>query len=251
MKQYGLIGYPLAHSFSEKYFNEKFRKEKISDCDYRLFPLKHINQLPELIQKNLSLRGLNVTVPHKESVLSYLDEMDEQAKAVGAVNCIKIIRKHNSIKLIGYNTDVHGFEGSLKPSLKSFHQHAIIFGTGGGAKAVAYVLKKLGISYTYVSRNPGNSNTIGYLDLTKPLIQNNLLIINTTPLGMFPQTQTFPQFPYEQLGKRHLLFDLIYNPEQTLFLQKGKKQGTTVKNGLKMLYIQAEKSWEIWEKISD
>lgn len=248
MKQFGLIGYPLAHSFSEKYFKDKFRKEKITDCDYRLFPLKYINQLPELIDENPSLYGLNVTVPYKESVISHLDEMDEVAKAVGAVNCIKITRKHHGKKLIGYNTDVIGFEDSLKPNLKSWYQHAIVFGTGGSAKAVAYVLKKLGISYTYVSRNPGNSDTIGYPDLTKPLIRKYLLIINTTPLGMYPQTQTFPQIPYEQLGEQHLLFDLIYNPEQTLFLQKGKKQGTAIKNGLEMLYLQAEKSLEIWKK---
>jgi shikimate dehydrogenase len=248
MKQYGLIGYPLAHSFSENYFKDKFRREKINDCVYNLFPLKHINQLPEFINENPSLCGLNVTVPYKESVIRHLDELDEQAKKVGAVNCIKISRQHHEKKLVGYNTDVIGFEDSLKPILKSWHQHAIILGTGGGAKAVAYVLKKLGITFTYVSRNPGNSDTLGYPDLTKPLIQKYLLIINTTPLGMFPQTQTFPQFPYEQLGERHLLFDLIYNPEQTLFLQKGKKQGAAIKNGLEMLYIQAEKSWEIWEK---
>ncbi len=248
MKQYGLIGYPLAHSFSENYFKEKFRREKINDCVYNLFPLRHINQLPEFINKNPSLCGLNVTVPYKESVISHLYELDEVAKAVGAVNCIKITRQQHGTKLIGFNTDVIGFEDSLKPNLKSWHQHAIILGTGGGAKAVAYVLKKLGITFTYVSCNPGNSDTIGYPDLTKPIIQNHLLIINTTPLGMYPQTQTYPQIPYELLGERHLLFDLIYNPEQTLFLQKGKKQGTAIKNGLEMLYIQAEKSWEIWEK---
>jgi len=247
MKQYGLIGYPLAHSFSEKYFKDKFRREKINDCVYNLFPLRHINQLPEFIDKNPSLCGLNVTVPYKESVINYLDELDEQAKTIGAVNCIQIIKQHHRNKLVGFNTDIIGFEESLKPNLKSWHQHAIILGTGGGAKAVAYVLKKLGITFKYVSRNPGSGDAIGYPDLTKPLIQDHLLIINASPLGMYPETQSWPQIPYKYLGKRQLLFDLIYNPEQTLFLQKGELQGATILNGLEMLYIQAEKSWEIWE----
>ena len=248
MKLFGLIGYPLKHSFSEKYFNDKFRKERITDCSYKLFPLAEINQLPDIIKENPSICGLNVTIPYKESVIPYLDESDEQAKTVGAVNCIKIIKQNEKNKLIGFNTDIIGFEDSLKPVLKTWHRQAIILGTGGGAKAVAYVLRKLGISFKYVSRNPGNSDTIGYPEINKQIIQDHLLIINTTPLGMFPNTGAFPQIPYGQLGRRHLLFDLIYNPELTLFLQKGKKQGATIKNGLEMLHIQAEKSWEIWKE---
>lgn len=248
MKQFGLIGYPLAHSFSEKYFKEKFRKENISDCVYQLFPLEKINKLPKLILENPSLGGLNVTVPYKESVIKYLDELDKVAQVVGAVNCIQIEKRGKGDRLIGYNTDVIGFEQSLMPYLKSYHQSAIILGTGGSAKAVAYVLKKLGIAYTLVSRNAKDKNTIGYADLTESFIQNHLLIINTTPLGMYPNTQLFPQIPYEHLTEQYLLFDLVYNPEQTLFLQKGKLQGATIKNGLEMLYLQAEKSFEIWNQ---
>lgn len=248
MNQYGLIGYPLSHSFSEKYFKEKFRKDNLTDSDYNLFPLKHIDQFPDLLKKNPSLYGLNVTVPYKESVIQYLDQLDEVAKAVEAVNCIKMKDDRNGKKLIGYNTDVIGFEDSLKPKLESRHQNAIILGSGGGSKAVAFVFKKLGIDFKYVSRDPDANESIAYQELTKSIIQDHLLIINTTPVGMYPQTQSFPPIPYEYLGKQHLLFDLIYNPEETLFLQKGKEQGATILNGLEMLHIQAEKSFEIWRK---
>ncbi len=248
MKQFGLIGYPLTHSFSEKYFLEKFSRESIDDCNYKLFPLKQIEQFPELIKDNISLQGLNVTVPYKESVIRYLDKMSDVVREIGAVNCIKIAKTEQGTQLIGYNTDVFGFETSLKPHLKSWHQHAIILGTGGSAKAVAYVLKKLGINYTYVSRKPVNKDAISYPDLTKLFIKSHLLIINTTPLGMFPLTKNFPKIPYDHLSVQHLLFDLIYNPEQTQFLKKGKLQGATILNGLEMLHVQAEKSFEIWEK---
>ena len=187
-------------------------------------------------------------MPYKESVIDYLDELDEVAQVVGAVNCIKIVRGTKGKRLIGYNTDVIGFEESLRPQLKSYHKYAIILGTGGSAKAVAFVLNKLGIAFTFVSRNPKEKNTIVYADLTKSLIQNHLLIINTTPVGMYPNTQSFPQIPYEHLTERHLLFDLVYNPEQTQFLKNGKLEGASIRNGLEMLHMQAEKSFVIWEK---
>ncbi len=248
MKQYGLIGYPLSHSFSEKYFKDKFRKEDKPDSDYKLFPLEHIEQFPELIVENLSLCGLNVTVPYKKAVLQYLDELDEVAQSIGAVNCIKILKDGNKNQLIGYNTDAIGFEESLKPYLKSWQKTALILGTGGSSKAVAYVLKKLGIAYTFVSRSPNLKNSIGYTDLTETIIQNHLLIVNTTTLGMFPEIQTFPPIPYEYLSRRHLLFDLIYNPEKTIFLQKGELHGAAILNGLQMLHIQADRSFEIWNQ---
>lgn len=246
MKQYGLIGYPLAHSFSEKYFKNKFRKGNINDIKYQLYPIKHIDQLPSLIHNNPSLYGFNITIPYKQTVIGYLDELDDIAQAVGAVNCVKIIKGTNGNKLIGFNTDVFGFEESLKPFLKSVHLNAIILGTGGSARAVAYVLNKLGIGFTFVSRKGKDKNTITYPDLTKSVINSHLLIINATPLGMYPNTHTFPHFPYEDLTEKHLLVDLVYNPEQTLFLKKGKLQGATILSGLEMLYIQADKSFEIW-----
>lgn len=248
MKQFGLIGYPLTHSFSEKYFQEKFRRENIVDSNYKLFPLQQIEQFPELIRNNLSLCGLNVTVPFKESVINYLDQLDDVAREIGAVNCIKTTKTAKGTQLIGYNTDAFGFENSLKPHLKPWHQHALILGTGGSAKAGAYVLKKLGITFTFVSRNPKNIATIGYSDLSKSRIQDHLLIVNTTPLGMFPEIQDFPKIPYDYLGTQHLLFDLIYNPEQTQFLKKGKLQGASILNGLEMLHIQAEKSFVVWDR---
>lgn len=248
MKLFGLIGYPLVHSFSEKYFQTKFRKENISDCKYNLFPIKQIEKFPELIKENSGLLGLNVTVPYKESVITYLDELDFTAKAVGAVNCIKLVKDQENIKLIGYNTDIYGFEKALKPKLKSKHKKALILGTGGSAKAVAYVLRKYQIHYTFVSRNPKTDDFLSYNDLNESIIREYLLIINTTPLGMFPNAQYYPSIPYANISDQHLLFDLIYNPNQTIFLQKGKHHGASIQNGLDMLYFQAEKSFEIWEK---
>ncbi len=246
MKQFGLIGYPLSHSFSEKYFRAKFRKEKITGYDYKLFPLETIEQFPELIKENPNLYGLNVTVPHKETIVNYLDALDETAKAVGAVNCIKIVKQQEEIKLLGYNTDVYGFEEALKPILKSRHHHALILGSGGSAKAVASVLQKLQIDFVFVSRNPTTKEILLYNDLNKSIIREHLLIINTTPLGMYPETKNYPPIPYEYLGGQHLLFDLIYNPAQTVFLQKGEARGASIQNGIEMLHLQAEKSFEIW-----
>lgn len=246
MRLYGLIGYPLGHSFSQKYFSEKFVREGITDARYELFPLKNIADLPALLGQNPDLRGLNVTIPHKETVLSYLHELDETARAVGAVNCIKI----ENGKLRGFNTDVIGFEKSLQTAdggrWTMFDKKALILGTGGASKAVAFVLKKLGISYQFVSRNPVGENQISYANLVSFLTPHPLLLINTTPLGMAPNMDVYPDLPFERLTPEHFVYDLIYNPPETLLLRRAKAQGCTVKNGLEMLHLQAEAAWEIW-----
>jgi shikimate dehydrogenase len=238
-KVFGIIGYPLSHSFSPAYFKKKFEAEHI-DAVYNAFPLGNIEGFTVLIKNHNELNGLNVTIPYKESVIKYLDETDAIAKAIGAVNCITI--KKGRIK--GYNTDVIGFEKSLLPLLQPHHQHAFILGTGGASKAVAYVLNKLGISFQKVSREM--TGALHYDDITPELIQHHTLIINTTPLGMYPNADAFPKLPYEAIGKQHLLYDLIYNPEETKFLSLSRAQGATIKNGFEMLEIQAEESWRIW-----
>ncbi len=241
MKQYGLIGYPLGHSFSKKYFDEKFAKENLQDCSFELFPIEKIEAFTEIISNSKNLQGLAVTIPHKEAIMPLLTEISDAAKAIGAVNCIKIIDG----KAIGYNTDVIGFEKSLLPLLQPHHTKALVLGTGGASKAVQYVLKKLGISFLLVSRNK-TVNTITYEDISKEIIQIHTLIINSTPLGMTPNERGFPNISYEQLTAKHLLYDLIYKPEKTLFLQKGEAQGCVIKNGFEMLILQAEENWEIW-----
>lgn len=237
---YGLIGYPLSHSFSPGYFKEKFAKVEI-DAVYRLFPLANIKELPQLLAKYPSLSGLNVTIPYKEQVIPFLDDIDNAAKAIGAVNCIKI----SNGQLKGYNTDVIGFEHSLAPLLQPQHTKALVLGTGGAAKAVAYVLGKLNINYQLVSSSD-KTGTIAYRDISTDTIEEHKLIINTTPLGMHPNTDACPDIPYSALGETHLLYDLIYNPEETTFLKKGNAQGATTKNGYEMLVLQAEASWDIW-----
>lgn len=237
---YGLIGYPLSHSFSPDYFRKKFAREGI-DAVYRLFPLASINELPNLLNEHPSISGLNVTIPYKEQVIPFLDDIDDAAKAVGAVNCIKI----DNGKLKGYNTDVIGFKQSLTPLLQTHHNKALILGTGGAAKAVAYVLSKLNIGYSLVSRS-GKEGSIAYSDITDLTIKEHPLIINTTPLGMHPNADTSPDLPYSAIGQKHLVYDLVYNPEETLFLKGGKAQGATTKNGYEMLVLQAEASWDIW-----
>jgi len=240
MKTLGLIGFPLSHSFSKKYFSEKFEKEGITGCQYELFPLETIKELPGLLAKNPSIVGLNVTIPYKEAVLPYLDEVDESA-AFGAVNTIKI----ENGKLRGFNTDVYGFEESLKPLLKTHHKGALVLGTGGAAKAVVSVLERLGIAHMYVSRTP-HEGQFSYKDINKNILEKHQIIVNTTPLGMYPKAERCPDLPYEQLSDKHLLYDLVYNPDVTTFLKNGKKQGAIGKNGLEMLYLQAERAWEIW-----
>jgi shikimate dehydrogenase len=248
MKKYGLIGFPLGHSFSKKYFTEKFEKEGIVNSVYETFPIESIGDLPNILSKNATLQGLNVTIPHKETVISFLDELDETAAFIGAVNCIKI--KNGRLK--GYNTDAFGFEKSLHQWLSensvSQKINALILGTGGASKAVAYSLKQLQIPYQLVSRR-AMEGQLTYEDLfNKKIIENfPQLIINTTPIGMSPNHQNCPNIPYFALSKQHFVYDIVYNPLETLFLQKAKEYGSYTKNGLEMLHLQAEKAWQIWK----
>ncbi|MDA3952614.1 MAG: shikimate dehydrogenase [Bacteroidales bacterium] len=246
MRFFGLIGKKLEHSFSPVFFKEKFEEEGIEDAFYNLYPLKNIDELNQLITDFSNLSGLNVTIPYKQDVISFLDEIDEDAKAIGAINTIKFDWIKSKLKLTGYNTDYLGFIDSIKPLLKKHHKSALVLGTGGGSLAIAYALKKLGIIYTKVSRNPKNNNELSYELLNKELISETKLIINTTPLGMYPDISQKPDIPYDSLTKEHLLYDLIYNPKQTEFLRKGEKQGAVIKNGFEMLIKQAEYSWKIW-----
>jgi shikimate dehydrogenase len=242
MKQFGLIGYPLSHSFSKGYFAAKFAKENIVDCKYDIFPLEKIGDFVGLCNTHKNLVGLNVTIPYKEKIIPFLDELDETAANIGAVNTIKF----NNGKKIGYNSDCYGFEMSLKPLLKSHHTQALILGTGGASKAVEYVLKKLGIDYQYVSRTK-NDNAISYDELlTTHDLRLTTLIINCSPIGMYPNIHDAPAIPYQFITDKHLLYDLIYNPEETQFLKEGKERGAQTKNGLEMLHLQAERSWQIW-----
>jgi shikimate dehydrogenase len=250
LKRFGLIGFPLKHSFSAKYFQKKFVKEFIKNTSYELFPLETLSDFPKLIITKPELAGLNVTIPYKEKIIPFLDEIDAVAKEIGAVNCIKIsYSKQNQPFLKGYNTDAAGFEQSILPLIKPYHNNALIIGNGGSAKTVSFVLKKMNINFIIVTRNPADSNHILYSKITKDIINNFLLIINTTPLGMKPNIHTFPDIPYKHLTNKHLLYDLVYNPEETIFLTKGKTYGAQIKNGLSMLYCQAERSWELWNSM--
>ncbi len=242
MRKFGLIGFPLTHSFSKKYFEEKFHREKISDCSYDLFELKSIEEFPSLLKSNPELVGLNVTIPHKESVIPFLDELDEGAKEIGAVNCIKI----EEGKLRGYNTDVYGFEISLTKFLTKIPEQVFVLGTGGSSKAVCYVLRKMKLPFCSVSRN-SKDGCITYNEIASKLKSSNLFI-NTTPLGMFPKVDLFPEIPYNLLSVNDFLFDLVYNPTETEFLKRGKVKGAAIKNGLAMLELQADKSWKIWNE---
>jgi shikimate dehydrogenase len=241
MKQFGLIGYPLGHSFSKKYFEEKFAKENLQDCSFELYSIENIASFKEIISNNKNLQGLAVTIPHKETVMPFLTEISDAAKAIGAVNCIKI----KDGKTIGYNTDVIGFEKSLLPLLQPHHTKALVLGTGGASKAVQYVLKKLGISFLLVSRNKSD-DAITYENISAEVLQTHTLIINTTPLGMSPNEEAFPSISYAFISSKHLMYDLIYKPEKTLFLQKGEEQGCVIKNGFEMLVLQAEENWIVW-----
>ncbi len=245
MKQFGLIGYPLSHSFSKGYFSNKFSLENITDCNYENYPLENLSHFSNLLIENKNITGLNVTIPYKKEIIPFLDSLDQGAKTIGAVNTIKIERTNNSIQLKGYNTDVYGFELSLLKHLKPFHNKALILGTGGAALAVQYVLNKLSIRWKSVSRT-ASENILSYEDITESVLAEYNLIINTSPLGMYPNFETCPNLPYHALTKNHYLYDLVYNPEETLFLLKGKEKGCTTKNGLEMLHLQAEKAWEIW-----
>ncbi len=247
MKKYGLIGFPLTHSFSKRYFTEKFETENI-DSTYDNFEIDTISKFPEVIKNNPELMGLNVTIPYKEQVISYLDDLNESAKEIGAVNTVKIVRTGTDVRLKGYNTDTYGFETSLKPLLKSYHKKALILGTGGASKALKYVLKKLGIEFVSASIEELKDNEIKYEDINEEMMKDRFLIINATPLGTYPNVETYPNIPYLYITKKHLLFDLVYNPEISAFLRKGIDMGATTKNGYEMLLLQAKKSYEIWNE---
>ncbi|CAM1363850.1 Shikimate dehydrogenase [Tenacibaculum sediminilitoris] len=241
---YALVGKNISYSFSRGYFTEKFEKLDLKNHEYINFDIQSIHELPQKVKENKKqLKGMNVTIPYKLDVFNFLDRIDKKALKVGAVNTIKISKKG---RLKGYNTDVYGFKKSLKPLLKKRHKKALILGTGGASKAVAYVLENLGIKYKYVSRTPKEKKEISYRDINKELLQSYTIIVNCTPLGTHPNVDNCPDIPYESLSDKHLLYDLIYNPSETTFLRKGKEQGSAIKNGLEMLELQAEKAWKIW-----
>lgn len=247
MDKYGLIGYPLGHSFSISYFNQKFADEGIN-AKYENFEIMSIDQLQEILDTNTTLRGLNVTIPYKEKVIEFLDSITPEAQAIGAVNVIRVIHEGKNIKLKGYNSDVIGFTQSIEPMLdKKWHKKALILGTGGASKAINYGLKSLGLETVFVSRyqRPG---TIQYETITPEVVKEYNVIINCTPVGMYPHTEECPPLPYEAMDYHTILYDLIYNPDETLFMRKGREQGAEVKNGLEMLLLQAFASWEFWHE---
>jgi len=242
MREFGLIGRNISYSFSEEYFTKKFNELGISDCKYSTFDLKEISELKKLLKSNPNLKGFNITIPYKENILEFLDDIDESAKFINAVNTVLI----SEGKLIGYNTDTFGFRTSIKPFFEPQHRKALILGTGGAAKAIASVLKELDVDFFFVSRNPQNENEVSYSDLTKEAITNFPFIINCTPIGTFPDIDVAPNIPYEGITSKHLLYDLVYNPEETKFLKNGKEMGASIVNGLSMLHHQAEEAWRIW-----
>lgn len=246
MKKYGLIGYPLGHSFSKEFFNHKFQSEKIA-ASYQNFEIPTVDQVLQIVATESQLNGLNVTIPYKEQVIPFLDELSEEAAAIGAVNVIKFERQKEKLKLVGYNSDVVGFTNSIEPLLKPHHQKALILGTGGASKAVLYALNKLGLSCTFVSRTSAQGR-LSYNELTPEIMKEYTVIVNCTPVGMYPNTEVCPPIPYDCIGSEHLLYDLLYNPDTTLFMKKGAKRGATVKNGLEMLLLQAFEAWDIWNK---
>ncbi|MCF6168629.1 shikimate dehydrogenase [Lutibacter sp.] len=241
--KFGLIGKNISYSFSKKYFTEKFQKLGLNTFRYHNYDLPEIEEFPFILyQREEDFKGFNVTIPYKESIIKYLDEVEEEALEIGAVNTIKVTLEN---KLIGYNTDVYGFQKSIESILKKHHKKALILGTGGASKAVSYALNKLKIEHKFVSRK-GSENNFLYSDLNEKIIQKYTVIINCTPLGTHPNIEDSPNIPYQHITNKHLLFDLIYNPAETKFLKQGKKRGTITKNGYEMLELQAEKSWEIW-----
>lgn len=247
MRKYGLLGYPLGHSFSKTYFNQKFEAEKI-DAEYVNFEIPNIKEIKNVLRENPDLGGLNVTIPYKEQVIPYLDDLDADARQIGAVNVIKFTKGlFGKTKLVGYNSDIIGFKQSIEPLLKPTHQKALILGTGGASKAVYQGLKQLGVGSTFVSRSH-KEGCITYEEITPKIMSQYTVIVNTTPLGMFPNVNTCPNIPYEELTPDHVLYDLLYNPDETLFMKKGKERGATVKNGLEMLLLQAFAAWQIWQK---
>jgi shikimate dehydrogenase len=244
MDKYGLIGYPLGHSFSISYHNQRFADEGIN-AKYVNFEIPSIDDLPEIISLNPELKGLNVTIPYKEKVMPFLDYISPEARAIGAVNVIKVEHEGKNIRLKGYNSDVIGFTKSIEPMLESHHKKALVLGTGGASKAVAYGLKALGVEPVFVSRYE-RPDTIQYQSITPDVVKEYNVIVNCTPLGMYPKTEVCPDLPYEALDEKNILYDLIYNPDETLFMRRGAQQGAQTKNGLEMLLLQAFASWEFW-----
>lgn len=243
MKLYGLIGYPLGHSFSKQYFTDKFAREGLTDCFFEAFPIKSIEEFSSLVIANPLLKGLGVTIPYKEQVLQFVDEMSDEVKFIGATNSIKITGN----KLIAYNTDITGFEQSFTKELKPIHTKALVLGTGGASKAVQYVLNKYGIDFLVATRNDQlKDGFIQYNNIDQKIISEHRIIVNCTPLGMSPNENSNPEIPYHLLTAEHYLYDLVYVPANTLFLKRGEEMGATVKNGYDMLLIQAEASWKIW-----
>ncbi len=242
MRLFGLIGYPLAQSFSKKYFTGLFEQQGLTDCRFENFPIPSIRELPGLLQANPGLQGLAVTIPYKQAVIAYLHSAENIPAGLDACNCIRV----DAGRLYGYNTDHIGFEKSIVPLLQPHHTRALVLGNGGATRAVCFVLRKLGIDYSVVSRQLHQGSDLTYADLTAELIASHPVIINTTPLGMFPEVAGYPPIPYELIGPAHLLYDLVYNPEKTIFLQKGEGQGAITRNGADMLVLQAEENWRIW-----
>ncbi len=249
MKQYGLLGFPLGHSFSKAYFTDKFTNENIhaTFVNYEI-PPEELYSLTDLYKNNDNLCGTTVTIPHKQNVISFLDDVDIAAKSIGAVNVIKPLRVDGKLSLVGYNTDCIGFELSLLPLLPKGDLKALVLGTGGASKAVVYVLDKLNIPYKLVSRTASDCS-ISYEQVTESMLAEHMLIINTTPLGMFPKVDTLPQLPYSAATKNHLFYDLVYNPTYTAFMKEASKYGAKTKNGLEMLHLQAEAAWSIWQDL--
>ena len=245
MIKLGLIGFPLSHSFSVQYFSDKFKQENIRGYEYKNYPIQQIGGLEDLIRDEPELLGLNVTIPYKEQVVPWLDRIDETARKIGAVNTLLISREGESVTLEGFNTDVYGFRESLIPLLDPEPGAALVLGTGGASKAIEYVLGELGISCQFVSRRP-EGGQLHYRELCLPVFRQHKLIINTTPLGTYPDVSAFPDIPYDMITSEHILYDLVYNPAETRFLKMGREKGATVMNGLKMLELQAEASWHIW-----
>lgn len=243
-KKYGLLGKNISYSFSKKYFTEKFSNQLFADCSYENFDIESIVEFPILLKNNLDIKGLNVTIPYKESILPYLDKLSKKATLIGAVNVVRYT-KNGFLK--GYNSDYYGFKKSIQPLLQPHHKKALILGTGGASKAVAFALDELNIYYTFVSRE-ASDKTITYDRINATTFDNFQIVINCTPLGTSPNIEEFPPIPYHFFTDKHLAFDLIYNPEESAFLRKAKKRGATIKNGFEMLIFQAEKAWEIWNK---
>ena len=246
MDTYGLIGFPLGHSFSRQFFTGKFAEEGI-DAQYLNFELPSIDLFPQILEQHPETRGLNVTIPYKQAVMPYLDEISPEAQAIGAVNVIQVRKKENDTYwLKGFNSDIIGFRESLRPLLRPHHRKALILGTGGASKAVRVGLEQMGIEWLYVSRTP-HDGSIGYADIRPATLREFSILVNCTPVGMFPHTDECPALPYQALDSRNLLFDLVYNPVETRFLQRGAEQSSVTKNGLEMLYLQAIASWEFWQ----